>query len=145
VAHQDERVAITAGEATGPVTGAIAKADLRDPRVRVEVALTDSRIAVRRPNVGRLTTTSHAVDRLGYDLDINGSFFAVTQTKEHEGKKVSYFAGNPTHPVGWRVNRGKVITRPKEIAMRETMVIDDKAEYLSTHSSASSRHVQRTR
>jgi hypothetical protein len=106
----------------GPLAGVVARVDLS--KVNVKVALADPRDPDGDgPNVGQLDTTTQAAHRHNFDLAMNASFFAVTKSREVDGKKVGYFVGNGGQPVGWHVSDGKVVTTPADIKLRSALVI----------------------
>lgn len=109
----------------GPMAGVIAKIDLRDPRVALVIALADPRDPDGDgPCVGQLDTTSSAARRLDLALAVNASFFAAPIERDVLGRKVRYFVGNCTHPVGWHVSEGRVISKPTGERMRAALLVD---------------------
>lgn len=110
----------------GPVAGVMVKVNLADPRVAVKVALTDDRDPDGDgPCVGQLDTTSHAARKHGFAITLNASFFAAPTSKDVLGKKVRYFVGNCSYPVGWHVAAGKLITRPANDKLRAALVVQE--------------------
>ncbi len=109
----------------GPMAGVIAKIDLRDPRVSLVIALADPRDPDGDgPCVGQLDTTSNAARRLDLALAVNASFFAAPFERDVLGRKVRYFVGNCTYPVGWHVSEGRVISKPNGERMRAALLVD---------------------
>ncbi len=110
----------------GPVAGVVAKVDLSDPRVRVEVALTDGTDPDGDgPCTGQLDTVSAAARRHDYAIALNASFFAAPKQLDVLGNKVRYFVGNCAWPEGWHVSRGKVVTRPAGKRMRAALIVHE--------------------
>ena len=97
----------------GPVAGLSQKVDLTDPRVRIEVALTDDTDPDGDgPCTGQLDMTSAAARKRDYAITINASFFAAPKQLDVMGRKVRYFVGNCAWPEGWHVFKGKLISKP---------------------------------
>lgn len=110
----------------GPVAGVVAKVDLTDPRVRIEVALTDDTDPDGDgPCTGQLDMTSAAARKRDYAITINASFFAAPKQLDVMGRKVRYFVGNCAWPEGWHVFKGKLISKPAGTKMRAAMVVHD--------------------
>lgn len=108
----------------GPVNGILARVDLGNKRVHVEVALADDRDPDGAgPCVGQMETTSIAARKHAYQIAINASFFAAPQVKEVDGKKISYFVGNCGYPEGWHFSAGKLISSPLKENLRATMIV----------------------
>jgi hypothetical protein len=108
----------------GPVNGVLARTDLGNKRVRVEVALADDRDPDGAgPCVGQMETTSIAARKHGYQIAINASFFATPQVKEVDGRKISYFVGNCGYPEGWHFSAGRLISSPLKENLRATMIV----------------------
>lgn len=108
----------------GPVNGILARVDLHNPRVHVEVALADDRDPDGAgPCVGQMETPSIAARKHGYQIAINASFFATPQVKQVDGKKISYFVGNCGYPEGWHYSGGKLISSPLKENLRATMIV----------------------
>ena len=119
VPYQVERFALP-----GPVAGVLVKVDLRDPRVRVMVALADDRDPDGDgPCVGQLETTSQVARKHNFDITINASFFAAPKPREVAGQKVRYFIGNCAWPQGWHFSAGKLYGKPKAANLRATMIV----------------------
>ena len=109
----------------GPLAGVLVSVNLADPSVSLKVALTDSHDPDGDgPCVGQLDTTSHAARKAGFTITMNASFFAAPASRDVLGKKVRYFVGNCSTPVGWHVAAGKLITKPANDKLRATLVID---------------------
>ena len=108
----------------GPVSGVIARIDLANKRVRVEVALADDRDPDGAgPCVGRMEPPSVVARKHAYQIAINASFFATPHNREFDGKKVPYFAGNCGYPEGWHFSGGKLISFPLNENLRATMIV----------------------
>ena len=108
----------------GPVSGVIARIDLGNTRVRVEVALADDHDPDGAgPCVGQMEPTSVVARKHAYQIAINASFFATPHTREFDGKKVPYFAGNCGYPEGWHFSGGKLISFPLKENLRATMIV----------------------
>ena len=108
----------------GPVSGVLARVNLGNPRVHVEVALADDRDPDGAgPCVGQMEATSVAARKHGYQIAINASFFATPQITEWNGKKVSYFTGNCGYPEGWHFSSGKLISTPLKENLRATVIV----------------------
>lgn len=108
----------------GPVAGVLVKVDLTDPRVSVEVALSDNRDPDGDgPCVGLLDTTSNAARRHDFAVTMNASFFEAPIAKEAMGRKIRYYAGNCTYPAGWHFSGGKLVTKPTMEVLRATLVV----------------------
>ena len=108
----------------GPVAGVLVKVDLRDPRVRVMVALADDRDPDGDgPCVGQLETTSQVARKHNFDITINASFFAAPTPREVAGQNIRYFIGNCAWPQGWHFSAGKLYGKPKTASLRATMVV----------------------
>ena len=110
----------------GPVAGVVVKVDLGDARVRVKVALADDRDPDGDgPCVGQLDTTSNAARKQDFQIAMNASFFAVPATREFNGKKISYFAGNCGYPEGWHFSAGRLIASPTGDKFRATIIVHE--------------------
>lgn len=110
----------------GPVAGVVVKVDLGDARVRVKVALADDRDPDGDgPCVGQLDTTSNAARKQDFQITMNASFFAVPLTREFNGKKISYFAGNCGYPEGWHFSAGRLIASPTGDKFRATLIVHE--------------------
>jgi Phosphodiester glycosidase len=110
----------------GPMAGVIAQIDLSNPNVSIRLALADDRDPDGDgPCSGQLATTSQAAQKYDFDVTLNASFFAAPVTRELRGKSVRYFVGNCTTPVGWHVQKGRVITKPANERLRAAFVIDE--------------------
>jgi len=108
----------------GPVNGVLAKIDLGDPRVRVEVALADDRDPDGAgPCVGQMEVPSIVARKHAYQIAINASFFATPHVREFDGKKVLYFVGNCGYPEGWHFSAGKLISSPAKGNLPATMIV----------------------
>ncbi|MBL8521781.1 MAG: phosphodiester glycosidase family protein [Betaproteobacteria bacterium] len=108
----------------GPVAGVLARVDLTDPRVSVEVALTDDTDPDGDgPCTGQLDLTSAAAKRRDYAITLNASFFAAPKQVDVLGHKVRYFVGNCTWPVGWHMARGKLVSKPGNDKMRAALIV----------------------
>ncbi len=108
----------------GPVRGVAVRVDLADPRVAVRV-LPATQVDPDGP--GRCITTLDTVAAIAgrYDLEIalNASFFGIAGSKERGGKKVGYFVGNGSYPVGWHVTEGKVLSTPEKPPFENVLLI----------------------
>lgn len=110
----------------GPVAGVVVKVDLGDARVRVKVALADDRDPDGDgPCVGQLDTTSNAARKQDFQIAMNASFFAVPATREFNGKKISYFAGNCGYPEGWHFSAGRLIASPTGDKFRAAIIVHE--------------------
>lgn len=104
----------------------VARVDLTDPRVEVQVALADDRDPDGDgPCVGQLDTTSNAARKRDFALTINASFFAAPNARTLLGKKVHYFVGNCGIPEGWHFSGGKLVTRPVKETLRAVFIVHD--------------------
>ena len=100
-------------ELPGPVAGVAVKINLRDARVRVQVALADNRDPDGAgPAVGQLDTPSAVARKRDFDVTLNASYFAVSDTRTVAGKTVKYFTGNGAWPVGWHFSDGRLVAAP---------------------------------
>jgi Phosphodiester glycosidase len=109
----------------GPVAGVVARIDLTDPRVQVEVALADGRVPDGPgPCLARLDTPSNAARRNDFTIAINASFFSVPTTRTVQGKTVTYFVGNGAIPEGWHLSGGRLQSRPAKDALRDVFIVD---------------------
>ncbi|MCE2721810.1 MAG: phosphodiester glycosidase family protein [Burkholderiales bacterium] len=112
--------------APGPMAGVIARINLRDPAISTKVVLADDRDPDGDgPCVGQLETPTVAARKHDFVITLNASFFAAPTSKDVMGKKVRYFVGNCTMPVGWHVSLGKIITKPSDHKLRATLLIGD--------------------
>lgn len=110
----------------GPVAGVVAKVDLSDPRVKVEVALTDETDPDGEgPCTGQLDLTSTAARRHDYAIAMNASFFAAPKQIDVLGHKVRYFVGNCAWPEGWHVSKGKLVAKPSGKRLRSAIIIHE--------------------
>jgi len=108
----------------GPVSGVVARIDLRSKRVRVEVALADANDPDGPgPCVGKMEATSVIARKYGYQIAINASFFATPNAREFAGRKVLYFEGNCGYPEGWHFSAGKLVASPLKENLRATMIV----------------------
>jgi len=109
----------------GPVAGVLARVDLADPRVKVQVVLADDRDPDGDgPCVGRLDTPSQAARKHDFALAINASFFAVAGQRKVGERSVPYFTGNGAFPEGWHLSDGKLVARPRKEAFRAVFIVD---------------------
>lgn len=100
-------------ELPGPVAGVAVKVNLRDARVRVQVALADERDPDGAgPAVGQLDTPSAVARKRDFDVTLNASYFAVSDTRSVEGTRVKYFTGNGGWPSGWHFSDGRLVSTP---------------------------------
>lgn len=112
-------------EEPGPLTGVVARVDLGDPRVSLRVALADDRDPDGAgPCTGRLDTVTGAAKKHDFVLTLNASFFSAPQVNLPAGRKARYVVGNCGTPVGFHASGGKVLTQPKDAAMRTVFVVD---------------------
>ncbi|MCA2998334.1 MAG: phosphodiester glycosidase family protein [Rhodocyclaceae bacterium] len=119
--YQIERFSVA-----GPMTGVIARINLRDPAISTKVVLADDRDPDGDgPCVGQLETPSAVARKHDFVITLNASFFGAPISKDVMGKKVRYFVGNCTMPVGWHVSLGKIITRPSDHKLRAILLIGD--------------------
>ena len=110
----------------GPMAGVIARINLRDPAISTKVVLADDRDPDGDgPCVGQLEAPSAVARKHDFVITLNASFFAAPISKDVMGKKVRYFVGNCSMPVGWHVSVGKIITRPSDHELRATLLIGD--------------------
>ncbi len=108
----------------GPVAGVLVKVDLADPRVSVEVALSDARDPDGDgPCVGLLDTTSNVARRNDFAVTMNASFFEAPTAKDVMGRKIRYYSGNCTFPAGWHYSGGKLVSKPTKEVLRATLVV----------------------
>jgi exopolysaccharide biosynthesis protein len=122
----DEAMPFTVERITrpGPVAGVLVKVDLTDPRVKVEVALSDDRDPDGEgPCVGLLDTPSNVARRQDFAVTMNASFFEAPTAKEVIGRKIHYYAGNCTYPAGWHFSGGKLVSKPSKEVLRATLVV----------------------
>lgn len=106
----------------GPVAGVVARVDLRDPRVKVELVMAEGAPPAAAVDcAGRLEVPSAVARRHGFAVAVNASYFHA-EAKEVDGRKVPYFVGNCGTPVGWHVADGKVRTRPSQAHIQATLV-----------------------
>lgn len=119
--YQIERFAIP-----GPMAGVIARIDLRHPGISTKVMLADDRDPDGDgPCVGQLETPTVAARKHDFVITLNASFFGAPISKDVMGKKVRYFVGNCTMPVGWHVSGGKTVTKPVGDKMRAVLLVGD--------------------
>ncbi|MBL8512958.1 MAG: phosphodiester glycosidase family protein [Betaproteobacteria bacterium] len=110
----------------GPVAGVVAKADLTDPRVKVEVALADDTDPDGEgPCTGQLDMTSAAAKRRDYAITLNASFFIAPKQLDVLGHKVRYFVGNCAWPAGWHVSKGKLVSKPGNEKIRAAIIVHE--------------------
>jgi len=107
----------------GPVAGVLAKVDLRDPRVSVNLALAEvGRADDPADCSGRLDVPSAAARRHDFSVAINASYFSAA-AKPVGGRKVPYFIGNCARPVGWHFSAGQLRTRPSQPHIQAVLVV----------------------
>lgn len=110
----------------GPLAGVVARVDVSDPRVRIEVALTDDTDPDGDgPCAGQLDFTSAAARKRDYTIALNASFFSAPKTIDVLGNTLRYVAGNCTWPVGWHVREGKTIHAPEGATLRAALLVFD--------------------
>ena len=110
----------------GPMAGVIAKIDVSHARITTKVVLADDRDPDGDgPCVGQLDTPTVAARKHDFVITLNASFFGAPIAKDIMGKKVRYFVGNCTMPVGWHVSSGKTITKPVGDKMRAVLLVAD--------------------
>lgn len=110
----------------GPMAAVVARLDLSDARVGVTVALTDDRDPDGSgPCTGQLDTTSAAARKYDFALTLNASFFGAPVQREVWGRKIRYYAGNCTMPLGWHVRDGRIVSTPTGGKLTATMVVDE--------------------
>jgi len=113
-------------EEPGPLTGAVARIDLTDPRVSLRVALADDRDPDGSgPCTGQLDTVTGAAKRHDFVLTMNASFFGAPILNLPAGRKARYVVGNCGTPSGFHASGGKVLTQPRDAGMRAVFVVDD--------------------
>ena len=107
----------------GPVAGVVARVDLRDPRIRVELAMADGGEPrdAHADCVGRLDVPSAVARRRDFAVAVNASYFSAA-ARDFGGRKVHYFVGNCGTPVGWHAAEGQVRTRPSQPHIQATLV-----------------------
>ena len=107
----------------GPVAGVMARVDLRDPRVSLNLVLADGPAAGATADcTGRLDVPSAVARRHDFAVAVNASYFSAA-AKEVGGRKVHFFVGNCATPVGWHAADGKVRTRPTQAHIQATLVV----------------------
>jgi len=110
----------------GPMAGVIAKIDISHARITTKVVLADDRDPDGDgPCVGQLDTPTVAARKHDFVITLNASFFGAPIAKDIMGKKVRYFVGNCTMPVGWHVSSGKTISKPVGDKMRAVLLVAD--------------------
>lgn len=110
----------------GPVAGVVARIDLTDPRVQVQVALADDRDPDGAgPCVGLLDTTSNAARKNNFAVTINASFFAAPTARKWGDKSINYFVGNCAFPEGWHFSGGRIVTQPVKENLRAVFIVHD--------------------
>lgn len=111
-------------ERDGPVRGVVVRVDLRDPRVRLKVALADPRDPDGDgPAIGRLETVSAAARQQNFAVALNASFFDIAGARTILGKRVGYYVGNGAWPVGFHMSDGRTLAEPKGPTLRAAMVV----------------------
>lgn len=117
--YQIERFAVA-----GPMAGVIAKIDVSHARIVTKVVLADDRDPDGNgPCVGQLDTPTVAARKHDFVITLNASFFGAPIAKDIMGKKVRYFVGNCTMPVGWHVSSGKTISKPAGDKLRAALLV----------------------
>lgn len=108
----------------GPVAGVVARVDLRDPRVEVDLAMAEGPAAgpAAADCAGRLEVPSAVARRRGFAVAVNASYFRA-EAKEVQGRKVPFYVGNCATPVGWHFSSGQLRTRPTVARMQATLVV----------------------
>lgn len=110
----------------GPVAGVVARIDLRDPRVQVELAMAEGPPAesgaARTDCPGRLDVPSAVARRRGFAVALNASYFDAT-AKRVDGREVPFFIGNCATPVGWHFSEGRLRARPREDRLKAALVV----------------------
>jgi hypothetical protein len=108
----------------GPMAGVFAKVDLSNARIATKIVLTDDRDPDGDgPCVGQLDMTSAAARKNDFVITMNASFFEAPTVRDIMDKKVRYYIGNCTWPVGWHVSSGKVVSKPKGSKMRAALLV----------------------
>ncbi len=108
----------------GPMAGVTAKIDLSSARISTKVVLTDDRDPDGDgPCVGQLDMTSAAARKHDFVITMNASFFEAPAVRDIMGKKVRYYIGNCTWPVGWHVSSRKVVSKPQGNKMRAALLV----------------------
>ncbi|TRZ69042.1 MAG: phosphodiester glycosidase family protein, partial [Rhodocyclaceae bacterium] len=106
------------------VNGVLAKIDLGNPRVNVEVTLADNHDPDGAgPCVGQMEVPSVVARQHAYQIAINASFFASPHARDFDGKKLVYFVGNCGYPEGWHYSAGRLISSPVKENLRATMIV----------------------
>lgn len=109
----------------GPVAGVVARVDLRDPRISVQLAMAEATGAESRSAssdcAGRLEVPSAVARRRDFAVAINASYFSAA-ARDFGGRKVHFFVGNCGTPVGWHASDGLVRTRPSQPHIQATLV-----------------------
>lgn len=107
----------------GPVAGVVARVDLRDPRISVQVAMAEGGEprGAQSDCVGRLDVPSAIARRQDFAVAVNASYFSAA-AKEVGGAKVHFFVGNCGTPVGWQASEGRIRTRPSQPHIQATLV-----------------------
>lgn len=111
----------------GPMTGAVARIELTDPRVSLQVAVADERDPDGDgPCIGQLDTPSQVAKKRDFALTLNASFFGAPQLDLPSGRKARYVTGNCGTPSGFHVHQGKVMSQPKGPGFRTVFTVDEK-------------------
>jgi hypothetical protein len=103
----------------GPLAGVVARVNLRDPRVQVQVLLAQP-AGEAKDCVGRLQVPSAVARAQDLALTLNGSYFRAEPVGE---RRQPYVVGNCGVPVGWHVSQGVVRARPTDPRMKATLVV----------------------
>ena len=98
----------------GPLAGVVARINLRDPRVAVQVLMADC--------AGRLEVPSALARKHDLAVAMNASYFRA-EPKAGGAPPVTYFVGNCGTPVGWHVAEGQVRARPVEARFEAAFVV----------------------
>lgn len=106
----------------GPVSGVVARVDLRDPRVEVKLVMAGEAEPGAGNCAGRLDVPSAVARRQGFAVAVNASYFRA-EAKVVDGRKVPYFVGNCGTPVGWHVAEGRILAKPTEAHIQATLVV----------------------
>jgi hypothetical protein len=95
-----------------PLRMHVVRVDLTDSAVKLRVVPAGDKPPAEGPWPTTLHTVRHVAQREGFDVAVNGDFFATRDTREMFGRKVPYFIGNPARVLGWAMSDGQLWSRP---------------------------------
>jgi len=118
-----EPIALQRFQRPGPVAGVVARIDLKDPRIGVQVVMADGPgPGGGKDCAGRLEVPSALARRHDLAVALNASYFRA-EPRAGGTPPVTYFVGNCGSPVGWHVAEGQVRARPAEARFEAAFVV----------------------